>query len=358
MSHLAIPQVARRNLDRALELALAPLSSTAPFSDVDKSLLHNGVALCHWAREESHHAISHLIREFDLIRNANDFDRTSVVLGNMGVVLLVLGEWELALSISGKAWHLQLANCVDNKKLQVSQLVNIMLLNCLLGKYEAALVHGEWLYGRLSETREPSTWPHFLNLANAFSLNGRTKEARGCLGRARELNASIQTEFSIANLKAADATFHEAQKDFSSAIRLSKEVLDQPVHIVKRAAHLWSALVVSRSYRKLGRGKESNKWQEIANEIRHERPLGEIFASQIQASLRIEPLGDPLTEKEMACLVLSTRGQTSADIGLKLGITTRTVNFHFAKILRKLNASNRQEAIAKAVSANLLHASL
>ena len=42
---------------------------------------------------------------------------------------------------------------------------------------------------------------------------------------------------------------------------------------------------------------------------------------------------------------LSARGQTSADIGNKLGIKARTVNFHMGKILRKLNAVNRQEAI-------------
>jgi DNA-binding CsgD family transcriptional regulator len=59
-------------------------------------------------------------------------------------------------------------------------------------------------------------------------------------------------------------------------------------------------------------------------------------------------------ERELKCLRLSASGQTSGDIGMKLGIKLRTVNFHFSKILRKLNAMNRQEAIAKAASANLL----
>lgn len=61
-----------------------------------------------------------------------------------------------------------------------------------------------------------------------------------------------------------------------------------------------------------------------------------------------------LTSQELSCLSLSARGQTSADIGLKLGIKARTVNFHFSNILKKLNAMNRQEAIAKAMTANLL----
>ena len=66
----------------------------------------------------------------------------------------------------------------------------------------------------------------------------------------------------------------------------------------------------------------------------------------------IQPI--KLTAQELSCLELSANGQTSADIGLKLGIKPRTVNFHFSKILRKLNAMNRQEAIAKAMSANLI----
>jgi LuxR family transcriptional regulator, transcriptional regulator of spore coat protein len=96
------------------------------------------------------------------------------------------------------------------------------------------------------------------------------------------------------------------------------------------------------------------KGRRIANEIRYEKPLGDILSSQIRASLRVEQPVEPLTDKELACLAFSANGQTSADIGLKIGITTRTVNFHCAKILRKLNATNRQEAIAKAVSTNLL----
>ena len=45
---------------------------------------------------------------------------------------------------------------------------------------------------------------------------------------------------------------------------------------------------------------------------------------------------------------------TSADIGLKLDIAERTVEFHFAGIRSKLSAVNRQ-AIAKAMASGLIH---
>ncbi len=64
--------------------------------------------------------------------------------------------------------------------------------------------------------------------------------------------------------------------------------------------------------------------------------------------------GAPLSGREVECLRLSTRGMTSQDIGNKLGISERTVNFHFGNILGKLGALNRHEAIAVAVRRGLL----
>ncbi len=106
----------------------------------------------------------------------------------------------------------------------------------------------------------------------------------------------------------------------------------------------------------MGRKSEAAKWQRRAAEFRNSGLLGGILSQQIRASLRIDDTTEALTAQELDCLRLSASGQTSADIGLKLGIKTRTVNFHFSKILRKLNAVNRQEAIAKAISANLISA--
>ena len=61
-----------------------------------------------------------------------------------------------------------------------------------------------------------------------------------------------------------------------------------------------------------------------------------------------------LTERERECLALVARGMTSADVGVKLGITARTANFHIGNIMAKLGAVSRGEAIARAVAANLV----
>lgn len=61
-----------------------------------------------------------------------------------------------------------------------------------------------------------------------------------------------------------------------------------------------------------------------------------------------------LTHREEECLVMAAHGQTSGDIGGKLGIAERTVNFHLRNVMRKLDATNRPEAIAKALARGML----
>jgi LuxR family quorum-sensing transcriptional regulator LasR len=61
-----------------------------------------------------------------------------------------------------------------------------------------------------------------------------------------------------------------------------------------------------------------------------------------------------LSDRERNCLVLAAHGMTSLDIGIKLGITERTVNFHFGNIICKLGVLNRSEAIARAVAHNIV----
>jgi DNA-binding CsgD family transcriptional regulator len=64
--------------------------------------------------------------------------------------------------------------------------------------------------------------------------------------------------------------------------------------------------------------------------------------------------GATLPGRERDCMALVARGMTSADVGLKLGITTRTANFHVGNVMAKLGAVSRGEAIARAIAANLV----
>ncbi len=61
-----------------------------------------------------------------------------------------------------------------------------------------------------------------------------------------------------------------------------------------------------------------------------------------------------LTSREMDVLRLVTDGKTNAEIGLKLGISEKTVEKHLDMIFRKLDVVSRVEAAVKAVREKLV----
>jgi ATP/maltotriose-dependent transcriptional regulator MalT len=76
--------------------------------------------------------------------------------------------------------------------------------------------------------------------------------------------------------------------------------------------------------------------------------------SVVRAGLPSRVTGMPLSARELQCLGLAARGMTSNDIAYKLGICTRTVQYHFDSIRSKLAAANRQEAVARAIKDGLI----
>lgn len=67
--------------------------------------------------------------------------------------------------------------------------------------------------------------------------------------------------------------------------------------------------------------------------------------------------GTQITERERQILRWLREGLSNPQIGETLGISALTVKNHVQKILRKLNAANRAQAVAIAISLNLLHSS-
>lgn len=107
--------------------------------------------------------------------------------------------------------------------------------------------------------------------------------------------------------------------------------------------------------------------REINDVRRHEinAALGEIvllashfhelfMASYVDTGIPPRQQGAPLSAREIECLRMASHGLTSADIGQKLGLVERTVNFHFSNILSKLGVANRGEAIAVAITCGIL----
>ena len=63
---------------------------------------------------------------------------------------------------------------------------------------------------------------------------------------------------------------------------------------------------------------------------------------------------EPLTPREIEVLELVTEGLPNKAIAVRLGISDQTVKFHLASIMGKLGASNRTEAVRRAVRSGLV----
>jgi DNA-binding NarL/FixJ family response regulator len=61
-----------------------------------------------------------------------------------------------------------------------------------------------------------------------------------------------------------------------------------------------------------------------------------------------------LTDREREVLTWVGRGKTSSEIATILGLSERTVNFHCEQAIKRLDVINRAQAVAKAVSEQLL----
>jgi transcriptional regulator EpsA len=83
-----------------------------------------------------------------------------------------------------------------------------------------------------------------------------------------------------------------------------------------------------------------------------ERELSSSQASNPPA--RSESSRSIITERENQILFWVREGKSNQEIGDQLGISVLTVKNHVQKILRKLGAANRAQAVAKAMTMNLL----
>ena len=91
------------------------------------------------------------------------------------------------------------------------------------------------------------------------------------------------------------------------------------------------------------------------NNLRDSRPptppLGEGSSG---GGRRAEAPGKSLTVREKDVLGWAARGKTSAEIGIILNLSERTINFHCDNAMRRLNVVNRTQAVAKAVAMGII----
>ena len=82
-------------------------------------------------------------------------------------------------------------------------------------------------------------------------------------------------------------------------------------------------------------------------------PPGEDPKDAVSPARPVEPLADPLTERELAVLKLVAAGRTNREVAKELFVAEGTVKAHVASIYRKLGVHSRAEAVLRAADLNL-----
>jgi DNA-binding CsgD family transcriptional regulator len=67
-----------------------------------------------------------------------------------------------------------------------------------------------------------------------------------------------------------------------------------------------------------------------------------------------EPEKAPISDREHECLRWAAAGKTTAEVAAILGLSQETVRVYFKRVMRKLDATNRTQAVARAFGAGYL----
>ncbi|WP_213877399.1 helix-turn-helix transcriptional regulator [Pseudomonas sp. dw_358] len=60
---------------------------------------------------------------------------------------------------------------------------------------------------------------------------------------------------------------------------------------------------------------------------------------------------NPLAARERQVLTFTAMGKTAAQVAVVMFLSERTINFHISKVVAKLGAANKTEAVAIAIRA-------
>lgn len=184
-------------------------------------------------------------------------------------------------------------------------------------------------------------------------------QATNFLLRLHDFFVSSHNSSLLIEVQALQALLHEVKGDRPTAIAtLEKAVtLAEPGGFIRPFIDLGSKMAAL--FLRLAEQKPVSEY--IENIIKAFR--NENIAEQAEPSkdpltplpaVSTQPLSEPLTRREIEILVLLAPGLMNKEIASRLFISPETVKKHTQSIYRKLNASNRQQAVARSYELGIL----
>ncbi len=213
-----------------------------------------------------------------------------------------------------------------------------------LGRYETAFESAK----RASERSEPgwAVWAQ-TELIEAAARSGRTEEAADALERLAGLTRASGTNWALgleARCRALVCQDEAAEELYREAIDRLGECLSV---VDLSRAHLVYGEWLRRQNRRRDAREELRRahelFRKIGAEAFEERALRELRATGATARKRSAETRGQLTAQESQIAQLAREGHSNTEIGGRLFISPRTVEYHLHKVFAKLAISSRNQ---------------
>ena len=214
-----------------------------------------------------------------------------------------------------------------------------------LGRYEDAMAAA----ARASEHPEDVWFYNFglVELIEAAARNGKPEQAADALERLSETTRAGGTEWALG----IEARSRALLNDGGAAERLHREAIDRLSRTRLRAelgrAHLLFGEWLRRERRRLDAREQLRTAHEMFTGMGVEAFAGraerELLATGERARKRAVDAGEDLTAQEAEIARLAGDGLSNAEIGARLFISPRTVEYHLSKVFSKLGISSRNQ---------------
>jgi DNA-binding CsgD family transcriptional regulator len=290
--------------------------------------------------------------------HAGEFNAAEALIEEAGAISAAIGSAPLAYtSLVLAAWRGQTAAVLEmvraalpdavsrgeGRMIALAEYANAVLHNSL-GEYDEALAAAQW--GCAYDDLGLSGWS-LTELVEAAARAGRTEAAAAASRSLSERTRASGTDWALGiDARSTALVSHgaEAEDRYSEAIaRLSRTRIR--VHLAR--AHL----IYGEWLRRENRARDARSELRVAHEMFRdmgaaafaERAGRELRAAGDSASSYSQPTVHALTPQELQIAELARSGHTNPEIGDRLFISPRTVEWHLAKVFAKLDIRSRRE---------------